>query len=121
MHGPVPSPGKGDDMKAIINGFRYDTDKAIKIGSASHGEFVTDFSYWSASLYVTKRASRYFLAGEGGAMTLFASSRGSGSEYRSGYGSRVIEMTRAEALAWAEQYLDADEIDAGFSDAIQDA
>jgi hypothetical protein len=30
-------------------------------------------------------------------------------------------MTKEEALAWAEQYLDADEIEQHFGDAIQDA
>ena len=103
-------------MKAIINGFRYDTDKAIEIGSREHGEIVTNLDYWEATLYVTKRAHRYFLAGTGGAMTTFASSSGSGGNYQSGHGSRIIEMSQSEALAWAEQYLEPEEIEAGFSE-----
>jgi hypothetical protein len=36
-------------------------------------------------------------------------------------GERIDPMTKAEALAWAEQYLNAEEIEAGFADDIQDA
>ena len=105
-------------MKAIINGFRYDTDKAIEIGSREHGEIVTNLDYWEATLYVTKRAHRYFLAGTGGAMTTWARSTGQ-NETSGGEGIRV--MTKAEALAWAEQYLEPEEIEAGFAEDIQDA
>lgn len=104
-------------MKSIINGFRYDTDKAIKIGSASYG-YGGDFSAWSATLYVTPRARRYFLAGSGGPMSRYG--RASGLNETSG-GERIDPMTKEQALAWAEQYLDADEIEAGFADTIQDA
>jgi hypothetical protein len=105
-------------MKAIINGFRYDTDKAQLIGKASRGESTRYFESWEAGLYVTKTARRYFLAGSGGPMTQYA--RSSGRNETSG-GERIDPMTKAEALAWAEQYLDADEIEAGFAENIQDA
>lgn len=104
-------------MKAIINGFRYDTDKAIKVGSASNG-YGRDLSSWDATLYVTKTARRYFLAGRGGPMTRYA--RSLGDNNTSG-GEQIDPMSKEQALAWAEQYLDADEIEAGFADAIQDA
>jgi hypothetical protein len=104
-------------MKAIINGFRYDTDKATKVGSHSYG-YGNDFSAWSATLYVTKTARRYFLAGSGGPMSRYA--RSTGQNETSG-GERIDPMTKEEALAWAEQYLDAEEIEAGFSEDIQDA
>ena len=104
-------------MKAIINGFRYDTDKAQLIGEASRGENTRDFESWKSGLYVTKTARRYFLAGSGGPMTMYARSHGNDT---SG-GERIDPMTKAEALAWAEQYLDADEIEAGFAEDIQDA
>jgi hypothetical protein len=105
-------------MKAIINGFRYDTDKAILIGETSHAEGSRDFNYWKAALYRTKRAKHYFLAGSGGPMTRYARSIGNNST--SG-GEQIDVMTKAEALAWAEEYLDADEIEAGFAEDIQDA
>jgi hypothetical protein len=104
-------------MKAIINGFRYDTDKAQEIGRHSYG-YGNDFSAWSARLYVTKTARRYFLAGSGGPMSRYG--RSTGQNETSG-GDRIDPMTKEEALAWAEQYLDSDEIEAGFTEDIQDA
>lgn len=104
-------------MKAIINGFRYDTDKAIKIGSASYG-YGNDFSAWRASLYVTKTARRYFLAGSGGPMSRYGRSTG---QNESSGGERIDPMTKEEALTWAEQYLDAEDIEAAFADDIKDA
>ena len=79
-------------MKSIINGFRYDTDKAIKIGSASYGY--------------------------GGPMSRYGRAIG---QNETSAGERIDPMTKEQALAWAEQYLDADEIEAGFADTIQDA
>jgi hypothetical protein len=105
-------------MKAIITGFRYDTDKAILIGRAQYGERTSDFNHWSAGLYRTKRAGRYFLAGSGGPMSRYF--RSPGQNEISG-GERIDPMTKAEALAWAEQYLDAEEIEAGFAEDLEDA
>jgi hypothetical protein len=104
-------------MKAIIQGKRYDTEKAIEIGSASdrhHG----DFQWFEASLYRTPRSGVFFLAGKGGAMTRF--SRKVDQNSWSG-GSGIHPMTQAEALEWAEQYLSAEEIEAGFAADIVDA
>jgi hypothetical protein len=105
-------------MKAIINGLRYDTDKATLIGEASSNEGRSDFRYWSAGLYVTPRAKRYFLAGEGGAMTRWAQSAGQNSW--SG-GSGIKPMDAADAREWAEQYLNTAQVEAAFGNAITDA
>jgi hypothetical protein len=51
-------------------------------------------------------------------MTRYA--RSLGDNNTSG-GEQIDPMSKEQALAWAEQYLDADEIEAGFADAIQDA
>ena len=105
-------------MKKIINGLRYDTDKAIEIGSYhTPGRGTSDFSYWEATLYKTPRSGRFFLAGEGHAMTQFGSTYGDSR----GWGSKLIPMTDAEALEWAEQYLDADEIEEHFGGQVEDA
>ena len=104
-------------MKATINGFRYDTDKATEIGYASHG-YQGDFSHWTATLYVTKRAKHFFLAGEGGPMTRWAR-RVEQNSYSSGEG--IVVLSREEALEWAQQNLTVDEIEAGFAADIQDA
>jgi hypothetical protein len=106
-------------MKAIIRGKRYDTEKATLIGkSGSNGHIsITDFSWWEAGLYRTPRSGTYFLAGEGGPMTMFAHSVGNG---RTG-GSRIIEMDVADALDWAERHLTTAEVEAAFSDQVEDA
>jgi len=109
-------------MKKIIEGVRYDTEKAILIGEYDNlcagVDSVTDFGYWEAGLYVTPKAGRYFLAGEGGAQTQF--SRSIGQNSWSG-GEGIIPMTKAEALAWAERYLDEDVVEEHFADMLVDA
>jgi hypothetical protein len=104
-------------MKKIIDGLRYDTEKAVEIGSYDTGLGNRDFRNWSATLYRTPRSNRYFLAGSGGPMTRFARSVGN----MSSGGDGLFPMTAQEALEWAEQYLDADAIEQHFGDAIQDA
>jgi hypothetical protein len=104
-------------MKAIINGVRYDTDKAILIGEASYGNH-GDFARWEAGLYVSPRSRRYFLAGRGGPMTRW--SRKVEQNSWTG-GSGVVPMSRADALEWAEQNLATAQVEAGFADVIEDA
>lgn len=103
-------------MKKIINGTRYDTTKAIEIGSFSSPHNCTDFQYWEATLYRTKNG-RFFLAGEGGAMSRYGTPVSGGM----GYGERLEPMSREDALEWAERYLDADDAEKHFGDDIQDA
>jgi len=107
-------------MKKIINGTRYDTEKAICIGEYDHGSYPGsgDFSHWSAALYKTPRSGRYFLAGEGGAMTRFAEHCANGTSCG---GTRLIPLTADEALEWAERYLSTDEVEEAFGDMIEDA
>lgn len=99
-------------MIRIINGRRYDTDASHLIGEATHGEFVTDHSYWRAGLYRTPRAGRYFLAGEGGPMTQFARIDGDGRSLA--YGERVIPMDAHDAREWAERHLTSREVERAF-------
>lgn len=109
-------------MKKIINGLRYDSEKAISVGCANNlgsgASSTRDFQYWEATLYKTPRSGKFFLVGEGGPMTRFAHRVDQNS--RTG-GSDLQPMTREEALEWAEQYLDAETIEENFSDAIEDA
>jgi hypothetical protein len=104
-------------MKAIINGLRFDTEKATLVGESSANCSRSDFSYWEAGLYRTPRSGRFFLAGFGGAMTMFARSVDNG---RTG-GSGIRPMDIEDAREWAERYLTTAEVEAGFADAIQDA
>jgi len=104
-------------MKKIINGFRYDTEKATLIGQYhTPGLGKSDFRYWEAGLYKSPRSGRYFLAGEGHAMTRFAAHTGDGSSW----GEKLLPLERDEALDWAERYLDTEVIEEHFGDMIKE-
>lgn len=107
-------------MKKIINGLRYNTESAIEVGSYDHGSYPGsgDFSHWSATLYKTPRSGRFFLHGEGGGMTRFAEHYPDGMR---GGGEKLIPMSDEEALEWAEQYLDPDDVEKHFAENITDA
>ena len=84
-------------MRQIIDGKVYDEATATRIGGADNiGTGVaswSDFGAWSAVLYRTPKG-RYFLAGEGGAMTMFSRPSGDG---KTG-GSGIIPLSKGEAL-----------------------
>jgi hypothetical protein len=109
-------------MRKIINGKRYDTSKAVEVGEYNNigegADSVTDFKFWSATLYRTPRSGQYFLHGEGGPMSRFSQSAGQNSWTG---GSDIIPMTKQEAMEWAEQYLSPSKTEAEFSDLIEDA
>ncbi len=105
-------------MKSIINGKRYDTDNAVKIGHSSYNGSRTEFQWWSASLYKTPRAGRFFLAGQGGPMSRFATSVDGGG-WSGGEG--IIPLTDEDALVWAEKELSSEAVEEHFADAIEDA
>lgn len=104
-------------MKKIINGVRYDTDKAELVGEYESNYRRRDFKWFKASLYVSPKARRFFLAGEGGAMTRFAQRVDNGSTG----GEDLIPMELAEAREWAEQHLSVETVEQFFADHIQDA
>ena len=91
-------------MKKIINGKRYDTDTATRIGSAGYG-YSGDLGYWAEELY-RKKTGEFFLYGEGGPMSKYA--RRTGSNEWSG-GKEIRPLSPKEAQEWAEEYLDGDE------------
>jgi hypothetical protein len=99
-------------MKKIINGKRYDTATAKKIGDASHGSN-RDFRYWYEALY-QKKTGEFFLYGEGGPSSKY--SRSTGQNEWSG-GEEINPLTLAEAQEWGEKYLDADEYEEVFGKA----
>jgi hypothetical protein len=91
------------DVKATINGLRYDTEKAVFIGKARSNAPDTSYEWWIAGLFKTPRAERYFLAGEGGPMTRWA------------FGNSGIDpIAPDDAREWAERYLTAAEVEAAF-------
>lgn len=104
-------------MRKIIDGKRYDTETAKEIGTHSSHGGRGDLTWFEEGLYKT-RSGAYFLAGEGNAKSHYAESLGNSSF---GPGERLTVLTRKEALAWAENHLRGDEIEAEFADMISDA
>lgn len=105
-------------MKSIINGVRYDTEKATLIGEASGGNGRSDWHHWEAGLYISPRAKRFFLAGSGGPMSRYSRSAGIGQWTGS---ERIDPLTREEAYEWAEQFLAPEVVAEHFADMIEDA
>ena len=91
-------------MKKIINRKLYDTDTAQEIGRDGNGYNASDFNCVLETLY-RKRTGEYFLHGEGGARSRYASREGN----MWGWGAQIIPLTYDEAQEWAEKHLTADE------------
>ena len=104
-------------MQQIIDGKRYDTDKATLIGDSDYGH-CGDLDWWETGLYRTPKSKRYFLAGSGGARSIWAYSP---EPNRWSGGSGVIPMTDKEAFDWAQTHLTTDDVEAQFGDLIEDA
>ncbi len=104
-------------MKKIINGTRYNTEKAAKIGWTQN-RHQGDFQYFHEELYVTPISGKYFICGEGGPMSRWAKSAGDGNV---GSGEGILPLSKASALEWAEENLDTETIEKFFSDTIKDA
>ena len=81
---------------------RYDTEKAIKVGTYCSPESTRDFNWFEATLYKTPRSHRFFLAGEGGALSRFAQSCGQNTWTG---GSDIIPLGYRMALEWAKKHL----------------
>lgn len=93
-------------MKKIIDGKTYNTETATRIANWDNGYYGNDFNACDESLYISPKGT-YFLAGEGGALSKYARSVGSG---RCG-GDGMEVLTKAEALRWCEDHgVDADAI-----------
>lgn len=103
-------------MRKIICGKRYDTETAILVGKISYGH-PGDFDYRAEALYRTARGG-WFLAGEGGAQSLYAE-RCAIRAWKSG--SDIWPMTELDARTWAEDHLDDTVLEAHFPHLIEDA
>lgn len=109
-------------MKKIINGLRYDTDKATLVGEFNNigagASSTTDFQYWEAALYKTPRSGKYFLAGEGGPMSRFGSQHDQNTR---GWGEKIMPMDKQEAFEWAQRFLEPGIVEIEFADMVEDA
>lgn len=84
-------------MKRVIGGKSYDTDTAKEICELPCSFYKGDFQYHSTSLYRTLRGA-YFLAGEGGPMSMWAKPVGSNG-HSGGSGLCVIDADEAREHA----------------------
>lgn len=92
-------------MKKIIDGKKYDTETATRVGFYSNYGSWRDFDHFEETLY-RKKTGEHFLFGEGGPATKYSESCGDNSF--SG-GCRIIPLTEEKAKAWAEKNLSVDE------------
>lgn len=102
-------------MKKIINGKVYDTDTAQDVGNWDNGVY-GGFDSVAETLY-RKRTGEFFLLGQGGARTRYASA--AGDNHWSG-GSAIIPLTWEAARAWAEEHLAAEGYEAIFGEVAED-
>ena len=99
-------------MKKIINGKKYDTETAEAVASWSNAGSWRDFRHMEEVLY-RKKTGEYFLHGEGGPMTKYCQSDGTGCCTG---GDLITPMTEEEAREWAEKRLDADDYESVFGE-----
>ena len=103
-------------MKKIINGKIYDTTTAKLIGRTNNGCGYGDLNWIEENLF-RKKTGEFFIFGEGGARTRYASSVGDNSWSS---GSAIIPISEERAREWAEHYLDADEYENIFGKISED-
>ena len=94
-------------MRKMINGTRYDTEKAIEVGTYCTPVSTSDFNWFKATLYKTPRSHRFFLAGEWGALSRFAQSYGQDKWIG---GSDIVLLKDRVALEWAKKHLETEDI-----------
>jgi len=107
--GTIPQKFGRCNMKKIINGRKYDTETATRVGHYWNGLSDRDFRNVEEALY-QKKTGEFFLAGNGGPMSKYAQPCG---DMTSG-GKDIIPQTQEEAKMWSEEHLDAEEYEAIF-------
>lgn len=90
-------------MNKVINGKRYDTDKAELVGSSGNGLYPGDLDYYCETLH-RKRTGEFFLHMEGGPRSRCAKADGSGWVG----GEELRPLAYEDARKWAERSLTAD-------------
>jgi hypothetical protein len=104
-------------MIQIIDGKRYNTETAEKVGEYWNGLSSSDFHNMSEDLYRTRNGS-WFLYYKGGALSSYARSCGNRS-YCGDSGLKA--MTEDEAYAWLELHFQVEAIEKYFAERVQDA
>jgi hypothetical protein len=103
-------------MKRIVNGKRFDTEKAALVAEHSSPYYATDFHHYHEGLYRTAKGS-WFLAGEGNAMSKYSSRCADGR----GYGEGIIPLSSEEAREWLEGHGEVDAVEKHFGEEVTDA
>ena len=99
-------------MRKIIDGKMYNTETATKVAEWSNDCFVSDFSYFSETLY-RKRTGEYFVYGEGGPMSPWAEPCGSNG-WKSA--SDILPVSKSHARKWMEKHAEIEEYIAEFGE-----
>lgn len=99
-------------MKKIINGSRYNTETAQRLGVYENNCLPNDIYYRGQDLYRTK-AGKYFIHNYGNGFP-----RPNGNW---GWGEEITPITEDAAREWAEQHLDGDAYEAAFGEVVEDA
>lgn len=103
-------------MKKIIDGKRYDTEKAKCVASYENSYGINDFKHYSENLYLTTSGS-WFLHGSGGPMTKYSKQAGDATCA----GEDIIPMTEKEVIQWMEEHEEYEGLEHYFPDSIIDA
>lgn len=91
-------------MKKIINGKRYDTETAERVGGYDNGLGQRDLAHLDEDLY-RKKTGEFFIYGRGGAMTQYARSCGDNTTCG---GVGIVPLSIEDAKAWVEEHCSAD-------------
>lgn len=105
-------------MKAIIQGKRYDTEKATEVAHFWNGLAASDFGNISETLYLTAKGS-WFLHGKGGACSPY-SEPCEGGRCRTG-GEKIVALTQDEAWHWLEDHHEIEALEKYFANCIEEA
>jgi hypothetical protein len=86
-------------MKRVIEGKSYNTETATYVCDVPcNADSPNDFSWHETSLYVSPKGT-YFLAGEGGARSMWADAVEAGRAHIAGRGLRLIGVDEARSIA----------------------
>jgi len=93
-------------MKRTIRGRLFDTENAVLVCEIFEG-YSGDFNHLDCALYQTPRSKIFFLAGWGGAMTVFSHRCQDGTLSGS---EGIIPLNEQDARMYAEKYGSAETV-----------
>jgi hypothetical protein len=82
--------------RQVVDGFTYDTRRAVPV-TATYDRPLDEDNGWVATLYFVPKGNRWFLAGEGGPKSQFASGAEDGNP-KSGAGIVPVSPERARCI-----------------------